>query len=192
MGFLCFCKQDGHGIRYPQGPRGFTLALTIPRPFSFMGGMTMEEKFTPMEAVRAYCTQYLGMTQWNREKIQDCEGDQATNGACPFFPYRMGKRLGVSAFRKYCLYCTCGDRAYVLSCPAETCPVYPYRFGHNPAMKGRGHNAELMEKVRGQIKKPQESIFSYGADERPVPEILGAFYAIKRPETAIRIEGGAR
>ena len=190
MGFFCFCKQIRAWDSVPARAERFDKSLHNPMPFFVYGGGTMDDKWTPMEAVRVYCTQCLGMTQWNREKIQDCEGDQATNGACPFFPYRMGKRPGVSVFRKYCLYCTCGDRAYVSECPAEKCPAYPYRFGHNPAKKGQGHNAELMQKVRGAIKKPLESIFSYRDDERPVLEILGASGTINYLKTASQIEGG--
>ena len=94
-------------------------------------------KLTPAGAVRAYCTQCLGLPLWNREKIGDCQGDQATNGGCPLYPFRLGKRLSVQVFRKYCLYCTCGDREHVAECPSTTCPMYPYRLGTNPALTGK-------------------------------------------------------
>ena len=117
-------------------------------------------KQTPKEAVRSYCTQCLGLGQWNRHMVADCQGDQAMNGACPLYPYRMGKRLPVSIFRKYCLYCTNGDRKYVEDCPAVSCPAYSYRFGKNPAKKGQGASGEQMKKVRESRKKHQDSIFS--------------------------------
>lgn len=78
--------------------------------------------------------------------VKDCEGDQARNGACPLYPYRMGKRPPVSIFRKYCMYCTNGDRKYVEDCPAASCPVYSYRFGKNPALTGKIRGAALIRK----------------------------------------------
>ena len=111
----------------------------------------------PKEAVRAYCTQCLGLSRWNREAIDDCQGDKAANGACPFYQFRMDRRVSVKTFRHYCLYCTGGDREYIRECPAITCPCYPYRLGKNPTITGRkpsGATLEALEsfrqKARGQ------------------------------------------
>ncbi len=94
-------------------------------------------KLTPKGAVRAYCKQCLGLMRWNGEAVDDCQGDRAANGPCPFHPYRMGRRPSVKVFRCFCLHCTGGDRAYVNDCPATSCPAYPYRFGKNPALTGK-------------------------------------------------------
>ena len=94
-------------------------------------------KHTPKEAVRAMCIDCLGLMQFNSMKIMDCQGDTAQNRACPLFPYRMGKRVSVKLFRKYCLYCTGNSREYIENCQTKTCALYPYRFGKNPAMFGR-------------------------------------------------------
>ena len=96
------------------------------------------EKLTPAVAVRDYCTQCLGLKQFNTEQIKDCQGDQAANGPCPFYPYRLGhRRISVKIFRCFCMDCTGADRAYIEDCPASTCPCYLYRFGSNPALVGK-------------------------------------------------------
>ena len=128
----------------------------------------MIEKLIPLETVQAYCTRCLGMKQFNTEAIKDCQGNQATNGACPFFPYRLGKRVPVKVFRRYCLYCTNGAREDVAECPAVTCPAYPYRFGKNPALAGKRKTTQAgmdaLRKVnqtrRDDVNKRPESIFS--------------------------------
>lgn len=44
----------------------------------------------------------------------------------------------LQAIRKKCLDC-CWDQAQeVKACTATDCPLYDYRFGHNPARKGLG------------------------------------------------------
>lgn len=118
-----------------------------------------QEKLPPAQALRAYCTQCLGLNRWNREAVEDCQGDRAANGACPFYPFRMGRRISIKAFRAYCIYCAGGDRKYIRECPATTCPCYPYRLGKNPTMTGRkpsGATLDALEnsrqKTRGQGK----------------------------------------
>lgn len=92
---------------------------------------------TPKQTIKTYCVHCLGLPRFDTKVVSDCEGDQAANGACPFFPYRMGKRPPVKIFRAYCLYCQGGSREAVASCPVESCPVHPYRFGKNPKLIGR-------------------------------------------------------
>jgi hypothetical protein len=124
-------------------------------------------KLTPLEALKAYCINCLGLKQFNTEAVKDCQGDTALNGACPFYPYRLGKRPPVSIFRKYCLYCTSGSREYVSECPAVTCPAYSYRMGKNPALIGKrkapkeGTEAlrKYRERRRDDLKKDQDSLF---------------------------------
>lgn len=119
-----------------------------------------KNKLAPAEAVHSYCKQCLGLKTWNREMVEGCQGDSALNGACPFYPYRMGRRAPIRIFRQYCIYCTNGARDYVTDCPAVSCSAYPYRFGKNPAKKGQGASGEQMKKVRVPVKKHQHSIFS--------------------------------
>ena len=75
--------------------------------------------------------------------IPDCP---TTN--CPFYPFRMGKGQGkgsrLKAIRKRCLDCT-GSSDEVKKCNsyknnpdgAEVCPLYFYRLGKNPKLKGK-------------------------------------------------------
>ena len=105
------------------------------------------EKLTPKEACRAFCTQCLGLAQFKTSAVQDCQGDTALNGACPLYPYRMGRRVGVKVFRAYCLYCMGGNRDSVRGCDVSGCELFPYRFGKNPACAGRvGPGARIIER----------------------------------------------
>lgn len=42
------------------------------------------------------------------------------------------------AIRKKCLDCSMGNKKEVRFCVITTCPLYPYRLGHNPNRKGIG------------------------------------------------------
>jgi hypothetical protein len=58
----------------------------------------------------------------------------AKNGAFIFLGLTMGP---VKAIRAKCLECG-GSMKEVRLCPAETCPLYPYRMGRNPNRAGIG------------------------------------------------------
>ena len=47
----------------------------------------------------------------------------------------------MKAIRAKCLDCCCGQAYEVKLCPSEDCPLWPYRFGHNPNRKGIGGKA---------------------------------------------------
>ena len=58
------------------------------------------------------------------------------------------KRLTpMKAIRAKCLDCCCFNANEVRMCPIRDCPLYEYRFGHNPARKGKG-NPSGLEKAR--------------------------------------------
>lgn len=103
---------------------------------------------SPKQTIRAYCQHCLGLKQFNTESIRDCQGDQAFLSPCPFFPYRLGKRILVKVFRAFCLDCMGGSPSMVLACQAITCRIYPYRFGKNPARIGQGRSSEDMARLR--------------------------------------------
>ena len=44
----------------------------------------------------------------------------------------------LKAIRAKCLDCVCNQPGEVRVCPCESCPLWPYRMGHNPARKGMG------------------------------------------------------
>lgn len=50
------------------------------------------------------------------------------------------------AIRAKCLDCSGGYSNEVASCPITDCPLYSYRDGHNPTLKGRG-NADILKRV---------------------------------------------
>jgi len=104
-------------------------------------------KLTPKEAVKAMCVNCLGLNQFSAELVKDCEGNMALNGVCPLYPFRLGKRVSVKNFRTYCLYCVGGSKEWVSECPTKTCAIYPYRFGKNPALAGKG-NTKALQKYR--------------------------------------------
>jgi len=91
---------------------------------------------TPKTAMRLLCQDCLGMVQFNRKMVADCQGDTAQRGGCPLYPFRLG-RVSVKALRKHCLWCAGGSKEYVRECLTETCPLYIYRYGRNPACANR-------------------------------------------------------
>ena len=44
----------------------------------------------------------------------------------------------MKAIRAKCVDCCCGQIQEVRLCPASSCPLYPYRMGHNPNRAGIG------------------------------------------------------
>lgn len=44
----------------------------------------------------------------------------------------------LKAIRAKCLDCVCGQANEVKLCPCEDCPLWQYRFGHNPKRAGIG------------------------------------------------------
>ena len=47
----------------------------------------------------------------------------------------------LKAIRAKCLDCCCGQAMEVRRCPSESCVLWPYRLGRNPARTGIGGNA---------------------------------------------------
>ncbi len=104
------------------------------------------ERLTPNQARKRLCVQCIGGPQLNSREVENCRGDEAKTGACPIYPYRMGKRMSVKVLRKFCLNCMGGNRVAVSECITETCPAHPYRFGKNPGRAGVG--ADHLQKHR--------------------------------------------
>lgn len=51
----------------------------------------------------------------------------------------------VKAIREKCLDCCCGQVKEVRLCPSETCALWPYRMGKNPARAGIGGTGRTTE-----------------------------------------------
>jgi len=60
----------------------------------------------------------------------------------------MRKMTPCKAIRLKCLDCSCGSSNEVKLCPILDCPLYPYRFGKNPAYAGRKGNPQVLAKYR--------------------------------------------
>jgi len=106
------------------------------------------KKLTPTETVKAYCTHCLGLKRFNADVIRNCEGDTIN---CPYFSYRLGKRISVKTFRKYCLnICMNGTRELVSTCTIEDCPNFNYRFGINPSLVGRSPRGVSIQKKQSE------------------------------------------
>ena len=115
-----------------------------------------EKRLTPNETVKAFCVECLGLKQFNRSEIENCRGDTCVNG-CALFPYRLGKRIPVKIFKKFCTECMNGQEGLIPECPATKCKIHQYRFGKNPAKAGQGQSAEVMKMVRESGKNRQNA-----------------------------------
>jgi hypothetical protein len=51
----------------------------------------------------------------------------------------MDRLTPLKAIRENCMECS-GNANEVRLCPIKNCPLYLYRFGHNPKRKGVGGN----------------------------------------------------
>lgn len=62
------------------------------------------------------------------------------------------------AIRKKCLDCSGGQAMEVRECWAESCPLFPYRFGANPkaAIKALKKNYSV-EVIQGSLLKGEEN-----------------------------------
>lgn len=104
---------------------------------------------TPLEAIRKFCVQCTG----SPFQVEKCGGDHCLNGgcdkngACWFYPYRLGKgRPSVKTIRRMCLWCQGGSEQLVREC-SDDCSLHFYRMGRNPNRQGVGGNAENLMKV---------------------------------------------
>lgn len=61
----------------------------------------------------------------------------------------------LKAIRAYCLDCCGGQANEVKLCPAEDCPLYPFRFGKNPYRKPPSE--AQIENARENMKRLHES-----------------------------------
>lgn len=115
---------------------------------------------SPGKSIHKKCIDCSG---FEIQRVSNCEFDGVTvnrNGLvedyCDLYPYRKGGGRGskLKAIRKYCLWCCINQFNEVKLCPSINCELYPFRFGHNPNLKGR--KCEGLEKYRR--NKLQESI----------------------------------
>jgi len=111
-------------------------------------------RLTPGEAIRQWCVDCVNGIY----NTHTCGGDKLSdvhmgnNGMCYFYPYRQGTgRPSVKLIRKICLECMGMNekdtKGYVRDCDNQACVLYPYRFGKNPYMTGRGNILKWTKKL---------------------------------------------
>jgi hypothetical protein len=125
------------------------------------------KKLTPNQTVKAQCQECLGMNQFNKSEVENCKGDTCFTGLCPFFPYRLGRRISVKVFRAFCIHCMGGQAYLVPDCPSTGCKVYPYRMGKNPSKKGQGDVRNFNKKDRDWTFNRQGTVIDVEHIERP-------------------------
>ncbi|MCD8215263.1 MAG: hypothetical protein LUC97_06465 [Clostridiales bacterium] len=59
----------------------------------------------------------------------------------------------VKAIRAKCLDCCCGSSNEVKLCPAEDCPLHPFRFGKNPYRQQRNYTEEQRQAIAERLSK---------------------------------------
>jgi hypothetical protein len=101
---------------------------------------------SPRETIRAYCQHCTGGSL-QEVKMCTADGKNSKFHACPFHPYRMGKRPSVRILRQFCLDCMGLNKNLVRDCTSYNCLVYPFRFGKNPNRSGIGASRERMNEI---------------------------------------------
>ena len=66
------------------------------------------------------------------------------------------KHNPTKAIRAKCLDCCCGQASEVKKCPAEHCPLYPFRFGKNPFRQKRELTDEQRQIAAERLKAARE------------------------------------
>jgi len=61
----------------------------------------------------------------------------------------MSNLTPLKAIRAKCLDCSAGQPSEVRKCPIDNCPLFTYRFGHNPSRKGVGGKSALVKEKNG-------------------------------------------
>jgi len=90
-------------------------------------------KFTPRKAIPKMCRECTG------GKIALCYSPN-----CKLYPYRYAANDGtpelspLKAVKSHCLECTGYEYQETKNCTDLKCPLYPYRLGKNPQLKGIG------------------------------------------------------
>ena len=63
----------------------------------------------------------------------------------------------LKAIRARCLDCCAGQAQEVKLCPAQNCPLYPFRLGKNPFRKSREYSPEQIEQMRTRLEQARNA-----------------------------------
>lgn len=70
----------------------------------------------------------------------------------------------VKVIRAKCLDCSCGNAAEVARCPAERCPLWPWRMGKNPYRKKVERTEEELAAMRERMRAARKTAGAANAD----------------------------
>lgn len=73
------------------------------------------------------------------------------------------KQTPLRAIRDKCRECSGGSAAEARECPISSCPLYPYRDGHNPARQGIGGKCAFSSKNPNSRRNFTHETFSEGS-----------------------------
>ena len=62
-------------------------------------------------------------------------------------------RTALQAIRAKCIDCCCGSIYEPMKCTVIECPLYAYRDGHNPHLKGKSSNSSIIEFNKKQARE---------------------------------------
>ena len=85
---------------------------------------------SPRKAVKLFCKQCS-------DDVKNCKGNTWVAGPCPLYDIRLRGRVTLAHIRKHCIMCMNGQTKLVLECPSIMCPLYSFRMGKNPYLKGK-------------------------------------------------------
>ena len=132
--------------------------------------ITIPENMSPRKAIKQHC----------RECIEGGNARKCEITDCPSFPLRAGGRQfdengksisPLKTIRKHCLDCCLGSVEEVRNCFDNECALWPYRFGKNPKMAGRGNIANFTKNRafgRGENEIVSEGIITPTEEERTI------------------------
>jgi hypothetical protein len=85
-----------------------------------------------------------------KKKCIDCQPEPSvrTKDFCTRCALINIGKSRLKAIRNYCLWCMNGQANEVRICPSTDCIFYQYRFGHNPALKGKRGNVKSLRDYR--------------------------------------------
>lgn len=67
------------------------------------------------------------------------------------------RTTAIKAIRLKCLDCSNGSSLEVSECPISSCPIYPYRMGHNPYIERREMTEEQRAEMTERLRKAREN-----------------------------------
>ena len=212
--------SQAHRTGPGEGDHGPTLTHLYPKPRKAIlrdGALSREphkERFTPcqqtariwtisspMEAIRARCLECVG---YHSAEVLNCKDRD-----CALYPFRLGtvpidRPSRLRAIRKHCLECMNGSAEAVKDCTSGPglakgepgCPVFQFRLGKNPKLKGKGKTPTWL--IEANKKKGLLDRLSIGLDfpgapfsARPIPrarvKMRSGSY---RANTAVSLEAG--